>query len=525
MSRLGKVSLFLSGLSVVIMVSVRYLLDGWHNILFIPLAVFLIGLVAAIVVDIKFYVEFLSMRTTKHGMNMGVMILLAILLLVSVNFLGVKFNKTFDFTEEHTNSLSLQTRDVLKGLKEDLKVVIFYKGEEAREERNKVKTSLELYKEATSKLQVSTYNSYVENFKAQEYLSELPDKDRGNVFVFVEYGGKKTRVESPYSEEQITQAIIKSTRTLNKNIYFLEGHGERDLASPDPEGLESFKKALEADSFKVEKLNLIEKGSIPENADVIAIIGPASQLFPQELQLLEAYAAKGGRLLIAADPGQKHNLSELAKYIGVDWKGNYVINNGAYRIIGKGQVSAVGVKFDTSSDITKRLASSGSFASFDFASEVVPGDVAKIGLKATELVHTDPASFTLTELKNPKTRPEQRTISLGVQVKGHFKAPSKEGDTAKKEDSKQEFEGVVYGDSDFLTNRGINEGLNRDLALNSVAFLEDQGDLVSIRSPQPKGTKLTMNRTVQFGFVIGCLLLPLMMLMTSGTLWFRRRSA
>lgn len=522
MSRLGKICLFLSGLSVVIMVSVRYLLDGWQNFLFVPLGIFVVGFLAAIVIDIRFYLEFLSMRTTKHGMNMGAMILMAIALLVSVNYLGVRFNKTFDFSEEKSNSLAPQTLDLLKSLKGDVKVTILYKGEEAREEKNRVRQALELYVENAPNLKVNYYNSFVENFKAQEYLGDQADKERGQIFVFVEYGGKKMRIEAPYSEEQITQGIIKCTRSVAKTIFFLQGHGERDLDSTEAEGLENLKKALEADSFKVEKLNLLEKATLPESTDVIAVVGPVSALLAPEIEILRKYAVKGGRILMALDPGQKHNLGVLSHAIGVEFKNNYIFNDFVNRLVGKGMASALGLKFDAGSDITKRFKSGQNYTSFDLASEVLPSsEASQMGLKSTELVKTDASSFVLNELKQPKGDVQRRPVTVGVQVQGRLKV---DGATDEK-DVKQDFEAVVFGDSDFLTNRGIGEGLNRDLALNAFAFLADQGDLVSIRAAQPKGTKLTMTNRTQFGILVAGVVLPILLLIGSAVIWFRRRGA
>ncbi len=518
MSRLGKTFLFVSAIALIVLMSMRYLLEGWTNIMSIPLGVLVVCFALAVIIDFRLYKDFFTMRTTKHGMNMGVMILLGLILLVAVNYLGVRFNKTADFTEERLNSLSLQTLDILKKLKGDVNVVVFYKGEDAREQRNQVKQAFELYQEANPQLKVRYYNSYVENLKAQEYLGALPDKQQAQVFVFAEYQGKKIRIDAPFSEEQITQGFIKATHPSRK-IYFLQGHGERDLESSDVEGLSDFKKDLLADAMTVEKLSLMEKGVIPEDADVVAIVGTTSQLFPQELEVLHKYAEGGGRLFIAVDPGQKHNLANLTKNLGVEYMNNYIvsasINN---KLLGKGAVTAMGLKFDATSDITKRFQTGRNYTSFDLASEVKPATAGHPELKAAEFLQTDPSSFTMLELKQPKSDVALRTVTLGVDVKGKLKTDSKD-------ESKKEFEMVVFGDSDFLTNHSIGEGLNKDMALNSIAVLANQGDLVSIRAPVPKGTKVVLTRVTVFAIFIGCILLPLFLLITSATLWFRRRNA
>ena len=76
------------------------------------IAVFFFGL--AVFKDARFYLEFLTMRTTKHGMNMGALILMAVVALVSINFLAVRYEKKFDWTSERLNSLSDQSLKAFK---------------------------------------------------------------------------------------------------------------------------------------------------------------------------------------------------------------------------------------------------------------------------------------------------------------------------------------------------------------------------------------------------------------------------
>ena len=64
------------------------------------------------------------------------------------------------------------------------------------------------------------------------------------------------------------------------------------------------KKALEDSSFQVKPLDLINNPKVPEDAAVVAVIGPTVALLEPEMDLLRDYARSGGRMLVAADPGQ-----------------------------------------------------------------------------------------------------------------------------------------------------------------------------------------------------------------------------
>ena len=219
MSKLAKILWLVSGLSLAALVTARYILGGWTtNWLFLPLGIFGVCFLVALVVDYKFYFEFLTLKTTKHGMNMGVMILLVVALLVSVNFLGKRYAKTWDLTEEGLHSLSEQTLGLIDKLKEDVKFVAFYRGAEDAEAKQQLKTSFLIYKENSSRVKLRFVDAYVENEMAESYLGNVQDKNQ--LVLFAEHKGKRVRVEAPFNEQNITSAIIKVTREGQKTVYF-----------------------------------------------------------------------------------------------------------------------------------------------------------------------------------------------------------------------------------------------------------------------------------------------------------------
>ena len=86
-----------------------------------------------------------------------------------------------------------------------------------------------------------------------------------------------------------------------------------------------------------------------------------------------------------------------------------------------------------------------------------------------------------------------------------------------------DFKGAVFGDSDFMSNNILFQGVNRDLALNTFAFLADDAGLISIRPKQPKGTELTMTVNQQRMAVIAGIGSPLILFIVGAIVWFRRR--
>lgn len=525
MSKKAKISFLCAFLALIVTVAVQFMTGAWINLNSVLLGVAGVFTLLAVIFDWRLYWDFLSMRTTKHGMNMGLMIILVVGLLVCVNYLANKNNKTWDLTHEKLNSLSEQTTTLLKGLKQDLSVKIFYKGPQTKEERQRIKQNLDLFQDYSGKVKVQFINSYVDELLAKQYLTEMDDREAAGVFVFVEYGPKKVRVDAPFDESAITSALIKVTRETTSKIYFVQGHGERDLNAPDDQGLKDFADALKEASFEVEPLSLIDRKAVPEDAAVVAIIGPTGPYLDSEIQWLREYKERGGRLLVAVDPGTRHNLANLTKSMGVQFANNFIVTIAP--VVGGGPAAILGRTFDPSSQVTKSFPANSSFAFFPMASEVTPAEKVE-GLEVKELVKSDASTFTVTDISRPiQVRPDTKAVTLAVEVSHVKKAADATEGTNEKEEKKTEssFAAVIFGDSDFVSNRALMVGENRNLALNAMARLADQVDLISLKPKLPKGTMLAMTNVARWCVILGGMSLPIGLLILSGVMWFRRRGA
>lgn len=529
MSKWGLASLTIATLCMIIVIMARFILGGWLDMLWFPLGMGLVSFVALLVTEYKTIWDFLTMRTTKNGMNMGMVILMMIVVLASVNYLSIRYNKTLDLTEEGINSLSEQTVDVLEKIEGEMRVLVFYH-EEAAERKEQLRQVLEFYKENSSKLNIRFYNTMTENLMTQKYVNPLADKAREKLFAFVEYKGKTVRVDNPLnSEEKITSAMIKATRKGAKTIYFLTNHGEPSLDLEESNGLSGLKSALEGSGVQAKTLDLISNPKVPEDAAVIAVVGPTVAMLEPEMKLLREYARAGGRLLVAADPGQRHNMAQLTKSLGVEYKNNYILSPTS-RLMGRSMASAIGAIYSQESEITNKFQAM--ITVFDLASEVTFAPDAPKGLKHNDLVKSAGNSFSALDLENVKPS-EQRPYVIGVSVEGSLLNKVSEEGNEKTDDTDDaqsdtgtdsEYAAVVFGDSDFLTNQGLINGLNRDLALNSLTWLAREADLVTIRPKQLKGTQLMMTTTTEKMVVIAGVSMPLLLLCIAGFLWFRRRS-
>ncbi len=521
MSKAGKILFIFSFVSLFLLMMFRLVLGGWENFMFVPLGLFLMLFIGGVVKDARFLKEFFTMRTTKHGANMGVLILLSVVGLACLNFLSVRFDKRFDWTSEKLNSLSDQSIKAAQGLKNETSLVLLYRKDNTPDNPEKaVKALAEMYQSVNKSIRFESYNALQRPDLAQKYELNGP-------FPYVFYatqGERKVKIDPP-TEEGVTRALIKLGRDKLKTIYFTRGHGENALDDKNPTGLTVLKDELSV-TYDVKGLALFETGNkVPDDAAAVAIIGPKQQFLEPELQAMRDYARRGGKLLIAIDPGFKHNLAQLTKTLGVEFTNEFVLDPRS-TTIRQAPTLVLGTTFTRSGDageITRAFTASGnnSIALFELASSIKRAPNLPAGLVVEDLIATDAVTISTPELKEQIEAKPNGPHTIAVVASG--KVPLSPGGPADAE--AKEFSAIIFADSDFLANRLIHNNLNRDLITNSFAWLAKDQDLISIRPKEAKGTKLEFPGGTFAVWNMALILLPFVLLASAFGVWWRRRTA
>ena len=109
-------------------------------------------------------------------------------------------------------------------------------------------------------------------------------------------------------EVSVGRAISQILTGATSRVYLLVGHGEPPRQSKSIDGLDIFIADLEAEKYRVRDLDLRPgvPGSalaVPEDANVVLMVGPAQALSEAEAGLLAQFVEKGGALGVFLDPG------------------------------------------------------------------------------------------------------------------------------------------------------------------------------------------------------------------------------
>jgi hypothetical protein len=103
-------------------------------------------------------------------------------------------------------------------------------------------------------------------------------------------------------EQLCVTALARLARPKTPVIYALSGQGERDFENYDVlSGYTDLAREIRREGYVLRPLVLSETGVIPGDCDVLLIAGPRRPPITEVRAAIEAYLARGGRLLFLAD--------------------------------------------------------------------------------------------------------------------------------------------------------------------------------------------------------------------------------
>jgi ABC-type uncharacterized transport system involved in gliding motility auxiliary subunit len=429
----------------------------------------------------------LGRRGTRYGAGAAVMIVLALGVVVFANALSSRHNVRWDFTENRRNTLSPQTIQMLKTLKAPVEAIAFF-----RTDTPGKRTAEDLLGQYAS-------------FSGGKFTWRLEDTDKApglaREYGVESYGtvvvkggaGDQARTEKVLDaeEEKLTNALLKVTRAGKRIVYVLKGHGEREITNTDRPGLSQARDQMQKANYEVKELLLARDPKVPDDASVVIVAGPKTDLFPPETAALDAYIARGGKVLFMATPFQAEGLRTYLEKYGVLLDDDVVIElNPIGQLFGVGPLVPIVSQYDQH-PITKDLA--GVMTLFPLTRSVEAVKTPPKGASIQPLAktsaqswgETDKSVFTKGEAKpDPSEKAGPLAVALVATVDAEAKLEAKSDGAESKKPVKARL--VVVGTADFASNQFLGAQGNRDFFLNVVSWLAEEEDLLSVR---PKDSK------------------------------------
>jgi ABC-type uncharacterized transport system involved in gliding motility auxiliary subunit len=442
-----------------------------------------------------------------EAVNLAVYTAVAVAIVVLANWFVDRHNRRWDLTPNQSYSLSPQTTKVLKELKNDLTIYVFDRESGFRERRD----LLDNYSALTPRVTVR----YVDPDRQPSLAGQFGIRNYGTVVVA---GGDKHFEAQSSTEEGVTNAIVRLLKG-QKTVYFIQGHGERDVDSSDRAGYGRVKKQLESENRQVKTLVLLQKMEVPADCSLLVIAGPRNDFLAQEVETIKKYLTGGGRALFLLDPGVE--LTNLAKLLA-DWnvtlRNDLAIDeNPVAQLVGASPSMPLILKYG-SSPIVQPLARTATLFPLTRSFEV--GKEYKAGVSAESLCETSPDSFGVADF-DPKVR--EVRYRAGKDTKGPLSV-AVAGTIAGEGEKKTEGRFVAVGTSMLAVNNYLPFEGNRDLFMNMVSWLSAEEDLISIRPKPPESQRLNMTaQQMRRVLYLGVFGLPILIIALGTSVWWRRR--
>ena len=327
----------------------------------------------------------------------------------------------------------------------------------------------------------------------------------------IEYGKRSEHLAS-LTEQNMANLLMRLARSQERAIMYVDGHGEPKLDGNANFDLGAFGGQLGTKGFRVQGLNLLVAPEVPDNADVLVVTHPRTDLLTGEVSKIIRHLDRGGSLLWLVDQEPLHGLQPLAEYLKVELTPGVVVDPAAAQL-GIQPTIALSSNYGFH-PLTENF--SGYNTAFPFARAI--GRPAEAGAwRPTTLVEVAQSGWVETgdlqgSLRFDKDRDVRGPVAVALALEREVKGKGQRV--------------IVVGGGSFLSNAYLGLLSNLDLGTNMLNWLAEDESLITIQ-PRPRvDSSLELSRAALIAMVIGFLLaLPGAFLLAGGMIWWRRRRA
>ncbi len=411
-----------------------------------------------------------------------ILVIIAIFIILNLYINSLNINP-IDFTKEKLYTLSDESINLVKDIDKDVHIYFF-----GYQEDNNTVLLAKQYGVANSKITAEAINIDERPDLAKKYGVE----DNTSVGIIVEGENRyKVLTQSDFytydlttyetidvSEQKLTNAIIDTTIAKKPHIYFLTGHGEY-LTSNYLMTLGVF---IQNEVNDISDLDLLTT-DFPEDCDTLVIPNPTKDFSEVETDKILDYINKGGKILWLGEATiegiDMPNISKILNQFGFNFsKGIIIEEDSSKMILQSPELILTDISYhDITNNITNvAVASSGKLN--------IESDekLQELNVSANTLLKTSEKSFYRENFEIPTTAKTEADEAGAFTVGAEF---------VKKIDDNTESKLIAFSNCSFVTDMAITSGNsqlklinlynNKDLVLNSIAYLTDRGDTIRIR--------------------------------------------
>lgn len=436
---------------------------------------------------------------------------------IALYLLAAFFPLHWDVTRNANNSLSASSVDTLKQMPGKISITMYANSKDAElgDIEELVRDFIGIYQRHKTDISLT----FVDPVKDAEAMRNA--RIRTSREMVVEYGGRSEHL-TLLNEQSLTGALLRLAHNKDQKLMYLDGHGERKLDGLSNHDLGDFGKKLRQNGFQLSSLNLALAQDVPGNGNVLIITQPQIRLLPGEVDKILRYVDNGGNLLWLLDAEPLHGLERLASRLGLLLTPGTITDPDAQQI-GAPDNWTLGASYPPH-PVTRNFSL---ITAFPHARALGREDSS--GQADSELKNTSGLwqRSTLVEaasngwVSRDTAIPKKPRFDKNRDLHGPFSVAIALQRSVKEREQRI----VVVGSGSFLANAYAGNGGNLDLGINMVNWLAQEEHLITTQPRATVDNSITLSKNqlsaISIGFVI---VLPLLLAIVGGVLWWRRRA-
>lgn len=264
----------------------------------------------------------INRRSVKYGSISFILIVAVIAIAVVLNLMVDTVQKKnlvktkFDLTSNQLYSLGDKSKEILKGLNKDVEIYgLFDVGTiNSDESLTKIKEVLNQYQKYPH-IKVTYIDpdknpgfvkkidpSGIKDIKKGDFVVKSGNKVRkllADEIIYTDYDQSTGQAKGSYftGEQGFTGAIKFVISDKTPVVYFTSGHGEGNADSD----YRNLRAQLEANNYEVKSINLVTSAKIPEDAEILMVASPKSDLSADDKARIKDFLNNGGKAIFLFD--------------------------------------------------------------------------------------------------------------------------------------------------------------------------------------------------------------------------------
>jgi ABC-2 type transport system permease protein len=476
------------------------------------------------ITGIKDIRESFKSRQVKYGGYAALLTLAVIVAFILVNLIASQLSLQVDMTDNKLFSLSEQTLQVLETVKAPVR---FYGLWRPGEENQEVINVINLYLSKNRNISLELFDPDRNPGFVNRYDKDRQGIQRGSLIVEGDKGFKLIAPADMYDvsqtqsganavtgiaiERRITSALLFAGTGVTPVIYEITGHGEYPLSAYGMQDM------VERENFTLKSLNLLVE-AIPSDASALILLNPLRDLAASEAEKILDYLGRGGRFLIIANYQIRELtcLNEVLASYGLAFTYGIVHETDPYYVAIDSSTEWPDL---SDHEITRPLMDKTKTpVVLVEAMALSLLDTKRRSVEISPLMTSSRAAFLRTNLD------EDSTVKVASDISGPFILGAAVRDPSWLQDDEPQARVVAIGCGYLLYFAAMGFEANRDIFMNSLTWLEDRPETISVRSKSVFLLPLRMNlvQIIIFGALF-IFVIPVAFFICGLVVWLKRR--